>query len=348
MSKRIPTGITKEFLESVPLPSHGGRYTAISHKSIIEKVKQKLSEVNIGITHELYRSTLNGNVANGLYILDHESVPGLRMAFIWGNSYDKSMRFKCGIGIYIVKTGSMIFAGESANYSRKHTGTADKEAEDAINMQIVNAQKYYEYISNMLEKLSKIEITKDDIATVAGKLFIVEQAINKEQMGLLYDHVQQEEPISDSIPFYNAWTFYMYMSVVLKMTHPKMWFESHATAHSTFMKHFFNEETQITLSPDDVVGSFEITEQLETPTNQMTIFDVIKEEESKDLIVDIAATPAQDITEEDVPEMISEEAQEAIDVDNILEDDALSGKTNPDEFFDLKFSDEKSFELPDL
>jgi hypothetical protein len=64
--------------------------------------------------------------------------------------------------------------------------------------------------------------------------------------------------------------------------------------------------------------------------------------------VDIAATPAQDITEEDVPEMISEEAQEAIDVDNILEDDALSGKTNPDEFFDLKFSDEKSFELPDL
>lgn len=339
MSKRIPTGITKEFLESVPLPSHGGRYTAISHKSIIEKVKQKLSEVNIGITHELYRSTLNGNVANGLYILDHESVPGLRMAFIWGNSYDKSMRFKCGIGIYIVKTGSMIFAGESANYSRKHTGTADKEAEDAINMQIINAEKYYQYISDMLEKLSQIEITKDDMGRIAGKLFIVDQVLNKEQMGLLYDHIKQEEPIAESVPFYNAWTFYMYLSVVLKMTHPKFWFESHATAHSTFMKYFFNEDNINALDPEAVVGSFEISEPLETPTNQMTIFDVIAEEESE--VVE---------TEEDgiMPEPIPDDVQEAMDIDNALEESTASGAVDPDDFFILNNPDEQSFDLPDL
>ncbi len=333
MSKKIPSGITKEFLESVPLPKHGGRYTAISHKSIIDKVVEKLGVYGLSINSELYRCTISGNVANGMYILNQEKVPGLKMAFIWGNSYDKSMRFKSGIGVYLPETDSMIFAGVVSNYSRKHTGTADKEAEEAINSQIMYAEKYYDFICDMRQKLMAIEISKEDIANIVGRLFILEEALNKEQTGLLADYIKQEKPLFEDVPFYNAWTFYMYISIVMKMSHPKMWFESHSIAHDTFMNYFAVGHT-VDL-PEDAT-SIPPTTDSEVPSNQISIFDVIEEEEKKnDDLVDFA------------PEDISAETEEHLAIENILEDKTRSGETNPDEFFKLGDSD-STFELPEL
>jgi len=77
MSKRIPTGITREYLESVALPNHGGRYTPISHKSIIDKVHEELAARGFNVEQELYRASIGGNVANGMYILDQGSDPDM-------------------------------------------------------------------------------------------------------------------------------------------------------------------------------------------------------------------------------------------------------------------------------
>jgi hypothetical protein len=337
MSKRIPAGITRSYLESVALPNHGGRYTPISHKSIIDKVHQELVTRGFNVETELYRASLGGNVANGIYILDQGSDPDMKMMFIWGNSYDKSMRFKCGVGVYIPKTGNYIFAGDVSSYARKHTGKADEEAIAMIQTQLNMANAHYADLLASRDILIGQNASLHTYSQLVGEMFIEKQCLNKEQASSVRDSLIGEVVLFDNMTHSNAWNFYNCVATALRMSHPKNWFEDQSECHRLINKHF--ALTALTQMNAIEFVQESVQEDVQ-PTNQLDIFEVIAE-----------ITRPTDVIEDDLSLLVEvpEEVQEQIAIDNALEQKTAEGIADPDEeFFNFGESELPTFDLPDL
>ena len=320
MSKRIPTGITREYLEAVALPNHGGRYTPISHKSIIDKVHEELANRGFNVETELYRASIGGNVANGMYILDQGTDPDMKMMFVWGNSYDKSMRFKCGVGVYIPKTGNYIFAGNISSYARKHTGKADEEAIAMIQTQLNQANAHYTELLASRDMLVNHKATVRTYSELVGRMFIEKNCLNKEQASAVRDRIVNKVSLLDNLDWDNAWNFYNSVATSLRMSHPKNWFEDQSTCHDLINGYFnlveltkLGEELEERVLQDSVHEY--VQDSVQEPTNQLNIFDVIEEVE----VAPKLSSPTDVI------------------VDEI-----------PEEFFTFEEPETTTFELPDL
>jgi hypothetical protein len=335
MSKRIPTGITREYLESVALPNHGGRYTPISHKSIIDKVHEELIIRGFNVESELYRASIGGNVANGMYILDQGTDPDMKMMFVWGNSYDKSMRFKCGVGVYIPKTGNYIFAGDVSSYARKHTGKADEEAIAMIQTQLNMANAHYADLVASRDILIGQTASLRTYSELVGRMFIEKQCLNKEQASAVRDRLIGEVALLDNIEHSNAWNFYNSVATALRMSHPKNWFEDQVECHKLINNYFALTTLTQTSVPMDTPIEYGIVqdsvqEEVQEPTNQLNIFDVIEEVEEAPKL-----TSPTDVIEDDLSLLVQEEIQEEV-------------VEHKEEFFNFGVEELPTFELPDL
>jgi hypothetical protein len=333
MSKRIPTGITREYLESVALPNHGGRYTPISHKSIIDKVHEELTARGFNVETELYRASIGGNVANGMYILDQGSDPDMKMMFVWGNSYDKSMRFKCGVGAYIPRTGNYIFAGNLSSYARKHTGKADEEAIQMIQTQLNMANVHYAELLESRDNLINQTASLYIYSQVVGEMFIDKQCLNKEQVSSVRDSLIGKVVLFDNMDHDNAWNFYNCVATALRMSHPKNWFEDQSECHKVINKYFaLTTLTQMSV-PMDTPMEYGIVqdpvhEDVQEPNNQLDIFEVIAEVTKPQL------TSPTDVIEDDLSLLVEEIQEEVVE--------------EKEEFFNFDGEELPTFDLPDL
>lgn len=268
MSRTLPKGITRPFLEQVPIPNHGGRYTPISHKSIIDKSLETIVNKGFNIKEELYASSYSGNVAMGKILLDYGTDPDLKMMFVWGNSYDKSTRFKCGIGAYVAKTNTYVFAGHLSNFARKHTGNADQLAVEMIETQLNQANIFYNYLCSSKNEMIKKELTLKQMSEAIGVLFIEQEVLNKEQVSQIKDMLCNKVKLFDEHSENNLWNFYNIIGMALRTSHPKTWFEDQSRVHAYIMNNIVNA------AATPVVVTEVETEQV--PDNQMNIFDVIE------------------------------------------------------------------------
>lgn len=295
MSKKLPSGITRTYLEQVPLPNHGGRYTPISHKSIIDNSLSEILSRNLTIQNELYSATYNGNVANGKIIMSDTTDNELQMMFMWGNSYDKSTRFKCGIGAYVKQTQCYMFAGNLSNYSRKHTGTADQEAMDMIQDQLSQANAYYNVLCKTKDIMKTRTITLRQMAEILGVLYVEKGYINKEQMSMIGDHLRNEVKMFEDLSFDNLWNFYNIVAYAIKDGHPKNWFENQAGICS-----FFNQEilNNTIITPIVSVSNPVIDENF----NQLSLFDDLPADLVKEK-VNVAAFEQFDSSPFELPDL---------------------------------------------
>ena len=141
---------TRHYLENAPLPSHGDTYTVIPHRDVIENTLNMLNASGFDVVRELYRANVNANVAQGVYHIKPnnpiddkiKAEDELGMMFAWTNSYDKSTRFQCAIGGYVMVCHNGMVAGDMMSFARKHTGSADYEIRMQISNQSKNAEKY--------------------------------------------------------------------------------------------------------------------------------------------------------------------------------------------------------------
>jgi hypothetical protein len=328
MSKRIPTGITREYLESVALPNHGGRYTPISHKSIIDKVHEELTKRGFNVESELYRASIGGNVANGMYILDQGTDPDMKMMFVWGNSYDKSMRFKCGVGVYIPKTGNYLFAGNISSYARKHTGKADEEAIQMIQTQLNMANAHYADLLASRDMLINQAATTKTYSELVGRMFIEKEILNKEQVSAIRDRIINEVVLLDNLTWDNAWNFYNSVATALRMSHPKNWFENQADTHK-FINSYFGLVSVTQMRLAEQIVQEPVHEEVQEPTSQLNIFDVIDE-----VTTPVLASPP-DVIEVDLSLLVQEEIQEQV-------------AEPAEEFFNFGGEELPTFELPEL
>ena len=228
MPKKIAE-CTKAHLVSVPLPNHGATYTVISHQSVMDYVYTELAAAGFSVVNEEYRCTADGNIAHGIYKLNFNSDPELSMMFAWTNSYNKQVRFKCGVGAYINLTGTSMVCGDMGSWARKHTGTADEETIKTIQEQIANANMYYNQLCSDKESMKGITLNKRKQAQLLGILFAEYQILTTEQASIIRQ--QMDRPSHVYADSNSLWAFYNYVTIALQHSHPKTWMEDQRVLH---------------------------------------------------------------------------------------------------------------------
>lgn len=282
MGYNKPKETTRNYLENAPLPNHGKSYTVISHKQVIDNTIQLLTDSGFIIQKEIYRANMNANVAQGIYhILPINTVDPtimeekeLGMMFAWTNSYDKSTRFQCAIGAYVMVCHNGMVAGDMMNFRRKHTGSADHDIRMQISNQIKNGEKYYKRILADRDAMRNTQLSLQEQAEIAGRLYINEDILDAAQMSCVkaeldkpsYDYQCDQE---------NAWTFYNHVTHALKKAHPRDWLSDSQNFHD-FMTARVLSKMNITMNDALDLSEFD--------TTQDTNLDITMEEWNENAI----------------------------------------------------------------
>jgi len=216
----------------------------------------------------------------------------LSMMFAWTNSYNKQIKFKCLVGAYIEPTSTVMVSGEMGVWIRKHMGTADVETKQNIDEQIQNAHQYYnQMVSDKNEMIDKT-LDKRKKAQILGILFAEYGILTTEQASIVRNYI--ERPMKSFSNPDSLWTFYNSVTIALQQSHPRTWMEDQRVLHYfidsiyKFPKHTTTAAiAPVTPVEDEVVVEAveqgpekgpEASEDIPNP-NQITIFDVIEEEE---------------------------------------------------------------------
>ena len=228
MPKKIQN-TSRATLLNVALPNHGASYTVISHQFVIDYSQQALANAGFNIVEEEYRCTADGQIAQGIYKLDFNNDPELSMMFAWTNSYNKQVKFKCVIGGYINKTGSVMISGDMGSWVRKHMGSADTDIKDTIDNYITNAHMYYNQLVSDKATMEGIILNKRRQSQLLGVLFAEYEVLTTEQASMIRDQMKKPNHVFTSTD--SLWAFYNYVTVALQHSHPKTWMEDQRVMH---------------------------------------------------------------------------------------------------------------------
>jgi hypothetical protein len=280
--------VTRNYLENVPLPVHGQSYTVISHKSIIDYANQELANQGFGILNEEYRSSIDGQIAQGIYRLQYGTDPEMNVMFAWTNSYNKQIRFKCATGGYVNSNQTVMLAGELGSYARKHTGTADADVIASMQSQIVNATMYYNQLVADKEVMKTITLSTRKQAELLGVLFAEYEILTTEQASIIRQ--QMDKPSY----FYNGgkdtlWAFYNHVTVALQQSHPRTWMEDQRMLHWVISNEFDLTATAPDLTQDEELSAPAIDPLYVIP-NQTNLLDQIAEVEEEPSSVTLSET----------------------------------------------------------
>jgi hypothetical protein len=281
MPKKIQD-CTKAHLISIDLPVHGDSYTVISHESVMNYAFTELANAGFGIATEEYRATADGQIAQGIYKLTYNSDPELSMMFAWTNSYNKQVRFKCGVGAYVNQTGTVMVCGDMGSWARKHTGSADEETIQTIKDQIADATKYYDQLVADKEAMKDISMTKRKQAQMLGILFAEYQILTTEQASMIRN--QMDRPSYVFADSNSLWAFYNYVTTALQHSHPKTWMEDQRVLHY-FMSSVNNFNVpKLSVQPEPVEEAVvdPLTTNYGQPENQLNILTEIEKAEAEE------------------------------------------------------------------
>lgn len=228
MPKKIKD-CTWDYLTGIPLPVHADTYTVISHENVMDYTKTALINAGFTIEREEYRATADGQIAQGVYRLHYGTDQELSMMLAWTNSYNKQVRFKCGVGAYINTNGTVMVCGDMGNWARKHTGTADTETIATITDQVTNAHMYYNQLVSDKNVMQTISMTKRKQAQLLGILFAEYQILTTEQASIVRQ--QMDKPSYVFADNNSLWAFYNYVTLALQQSHPKTWMEDQRILH---------------------------------------------------------------------------------------------------------------------
>jgi hypothetical protein len=220
---------SKAQLVAVDLPTHGDSYTVISHQSVIDYVYAELAVAGFGVVSETFRATADGQIAHGIHVLQYQSDPELSMMFAWTNSYNKQVRFKCGVGAYVNQAGTFMVHGDMGSWARKHTGTADEETVETIKGQIKDAQMYYDQLKSDKDAMKEIKMNKRKQAQLLGILFAEYQILTTEQANIVRSEMMKPTHVFEDTS--SLWAFYNYVTGALQTSHPKTWMEDQRVLH---------------------------------------------------------------------------------------------------------------------
>lgn len=229
--------VTEHYIRNASLPTHGKSYTVISHGFIIDETRRELAAAGFQINQELYKTSLDGQVAQGVYHLNYGNDQDMGLMFAWSNSYNKQMRFKCAIGAQVFICMNGVVSGDLANFQRKHIGSALVDVSNSIRFQIAHAKDYYNNLIADKEMLKQVTLNQSQKGSVIGRLLIEQQILTLTQVGIVQREIDKPTHAYSTNPN-SAWDLYNYVTFALKESHPITYISDHQKVHNFFVDEF--------------------------------------------------------------------------------------------------------------
>lgn len=234
--------VTEQHIRDTALPTYGKTYAVIPHGYVIDTTRLELENAGLEIERELYKTTQDGQIAQGIYHLTHREDPEMGLMFAWSNSYNKQMRFKCAIGGYVFVCMNGVVSGNMGNYHRKHTGSAKFEAFQSIKNQIADAKMFYQGLIADKEMLKHVTLSKAEQASLVGRLFLEQEILTLTQLGQIEREMKKPSFVYSQNP-QSAWDLYNHVTFSLKDSHPMKYLSDHQKVHNFFVDQFGTIQT---------------------------------------------------------------------------------------------------------
>lgn len=331
--------VTDVELKAVPLPVKTETYTVISHGFIIDEVESALTKAGFAIVDTEYRASNNLEVARGSYLIKRTEDPNFLMSFSWVNSYDKSTKFQCCVGGYVLENNSYVIDKDEAYFIRKHTGDADSIARATIQEKIADADKYYKAVLSDKNLMASLTITRSEIATMLGDLYFTYDMLSIEQLSGVKKEYLRPSYIY-SAPADSLWTIYCHILTVIKSSHPKGWMYQQGFIHNYIKLNYMMfpdvEETQTFV---DLLKEEMIKPMSAVDPRQTNLLDQIAE-------IEAASTYLAENAEELIAELLLTEEEAAPTEEEIIAADEVWGITPQDEVIFYEDPAGNTFEVP--
>lgn len=234
--------ISEQSIKAIPLPQHGKTYTVIPHGYAIDQTKAQLAAAGFNISQELYKSTQDGQIVQGVYHLDYGTDPDMGLMFAWSNSYNKQMRFKCAVGARVFVCMNGVVSGNIGNYHRKHSGSALHDVTEQIKDKISMAAGHYDQLIEDKELLKTIILTQKDKGAILGRLFAEKEILTLTQVGIVKRELEKPRYTYNCDPD-SAWAMYNHITVALHDSHPSTYLKDHEVVHEFFIDEYGTLQT---------------------------------------------------------------------------------------------------------
>ena len=162
---------TEVYLRSVGLPEKTKTYTPITHGDIIDKLEAELNNANFVVENVDYTHTHYGEIAEGKVYIRSTKDEDMGMMFSWINSYNKMVKFSCGVGAFIYENKTSFFGTEGLSWIRMHTGTANAEAFNIIEQIVDHAHYHFDKIIAEKNRMKAQPVTIESYGRVMGALY---------------------------------------------------------------------------------------------------------------------------------------------------------------------------------
>lgn len=220
---------------SAELPAKTKTYTPIRHSDIINRVRTEIRDAGFKIVDEKYRSSNEGKIALGTFLINYKSDPDIYLAASFVNSYNKQYAFRFNLGGVDKVTGiSMILNNASlGSYKRVHKGNADILATGKIAEFVGDAGEYWDSLIEHKAMLKEITLSTDVRDLILGRLFFRNKVLNGMQMNIIENEIRKPS-FTYGTDEESAWSLYCHIALAMKEARPATWMDDQTCLHEAF------------------------------------------------------------------------------------------------------------------
>jgi hypothetical protein len=231
---RADYNVTRRELVDVKLPEQTRTYKPISHAQLIDLTLTSVEQAGFTVESEKYTAAVDGQIANGRYIIGNVADSEMKLEVGWQNSYNKmvSLKFALGTRILICQNGCV--SGDYGAFKKKHMGEVQTFTPSAITEYIKQAGEVFQKIQKDRDAMKQVHVDKRTAAELVGRLFIEEEMINTMQLNIIAKELAS--PTFDYGAPDSMWQLYQFTTYAMKGLHPASWMDSHIDAHDFFTK----------------------------------------------------------------------------------------------------------------
>ena len=320
--------VTKQAIIDTELPQFGKTYCVIPNRDIVNTAENSFSLNGLKILNERFRATYSNQICTGTYILDYSKDENYNLVFAFTNSYNKQKRFESGIGVSVsidkrtaegTENVKIPIISKVSNWKRKHTGTANIEAYQMIDSQIMDYTSMYDSVMEDLRRMEGSCITKLDFAHILGEMF-VEGVISSSQLNIVFNEFKSprlfKKVYDEDNDCANLYKVYVSICYALMEDHPTTYLQNLSAVHAHCLA-YCNNSTLDLKDANVIVDPVFEEEPNGTPEFKIytdfgeTYMDVISDDEKAEL----TEYYNQDGEEKEPEEIPFKEEQKGSDID---------------------------------
>lgn len=239
--------ITRQQLAGLPVPKGTRTHQPIAHSEIVQTLEEALSFRYLRVVRDEYAVSKDGMKMFGVMDLNEE-FGSCRFSIGLRNSNDKSMRLALTAGYRVFVCDNMMFSGDFAPLSHKHT--KNLELVDSISIAVDRIYRAFDPIKEQVERMRQIALADEQAKLIIYQAFMDRRirGIPKHLMSVV--HKNYFKPSHEAFKPRNLWSLSNAFTTSFKKLAPLKQFETTARLGTFFSEaeEDFSRELPLSLS----------------------------------------------------------------------------------------------------